>query len=329
MIYKLGIDPTGNIHIGHIFLMNFIKKKIKKNDLLIIVIGDFTGNIKTKVKKIYIKRIYNIFSNFFKNINIKFFKNSIWLNLIKPKIIYKILRYIDFKNFLKIKYIKKNKNNLLDLLYPIFQSIDSLVIKPNFEFGGIDQISNFKITKIIQKKLNFNITKYIYCKLLKDKYGKKMSKTKNNCIYIFKDLRKILWNFLKINDNNCKYYFFKFNKIIKFFYLKIFCEKNIYLKIILFFNLLNKIVSKKKLLKVISLYKKKELNIKYLKLDKFKKNFNFLIEKKILYSKSHLKRLIKFGGIKVNGNKIIKNHLNFKKKALIKIGKKLLLNVLR
>ncbi|BFI90901.1 hypothetical protein [Candidatus Carsonella ruddii] len=264
---KFGIDPTYfSIHIGHLILLNFIFFLLKKKFLIFIIIGDFTASIKnnTEKKNIVINSIC-LKSQFFNLIgDLIIFFNSIW---IKKK---KIFFFLKIFNILKIsKYINNNfkiniNNNKLEinnLIYPIFQAYDSLVINSDIEIGGIDQLLNVIcgrfLQKIFKKKKQNSILLFIL-----EKNKKKISKS-NNSVFInnyikdFSLFKNIFFNVknyiknLKKNNNyflknfiflvekkKCIYfkkkdffsfYYKKIFNINKFFFNKLLYKKNIFL----------------------------------------------------------------------------------------------------
>ncbi|WGS66750.1 hypothetical protein [Candidatus Carsonella ruddii] len=175
---KFGIDPTYfSIHIGHLMLINFIFFLIKKKFFIIIVIGDFTASIKKCIEKknLIINSIClkSQFINIIGDLFIYF--NSIWIN--KKKLLFflkifdilKINKYIN--NNLKIK-INNNKLEINNLIYPIFQAYDSLIINSDIEIGGIDQLLNVICGRFLQKIFKKNKQNSILLIILEKKKKK-------------------------------------------------------------------------------------------------------------------------------------------------------------
>ncbi|WMC19347.1 MAG: hypothetical protein NVS84_00480 [Candidatus Carsonella ruddii] len=246
---KFGIDPTYfSIHIGHLILINFIFFLIKKNFFMIIIIGDFTASVKKNIEKknLIINSIClkSQFLNIIGNLLIYF--NSIWIS--KKKILFflkifdilKINKYIN--NNLKIK-INKNKLEINNLIYPIFQAYDSLIINSDIEIGGIDQLLNIICGRFLQKIFKKNKQNSILFIIL-EKKKKKISKTSNGVfintnikdLFLFKNIffnvKNYIINFKKNNiffSNNLIFInskkrniYFKNKNFLSFYYKKIF-----------------------------------------------------------------------------------------------------------
>ncbi|WMC20541.1 MAG: hypothetical protein PNH44_00480 [Candidatus Carsonella ruddii] len=277
---KFGIDPTYfSIHIGHLILLNFIFFLIKKKFLIIIIIGDFTANIKKTIKK------YNLIINSiclksqFINIigDLSIYFNSIWINkkniffFLKIFNILKISKYLN--NNLKIK-ISNNKLEINNLLYPIFQAYDSLIIKSNIEIGGIDQLLNVICGRFLQKIFKHNKQNSILLFIL-EKNKKKISKS-NNEFFVNKIIKDLF--LLKIVFFNIKNYVSKFKKNNTFFLNNV---------IFLNFNK-KKIYFKKK--NFLSFYYKKMFNINKFFFNDLLYKKMILINKKILIKNFFLKK---------------------------------------
>ncbi|WMC19945.1 MAG: hypothetical protein NVS86_00480 [Candidatus Carsonella ruddii] len=277
---KFGIDPTYfSIHIGHLILLNFIFFLIKKNFLIIIIIGDFTANIKKNIKKniLIINSIClkSQFINIIGDLNIFF--NSVWINkkniffFLKVFNILKISKYLN--NNLKIK-INNNKLEINNLLYPIFQAYDSLIIKSNIEIGGIDQLLNVICGRFLQKIFKYKKQNSILLFIL-EKNERKISKS-NNEFFINKVIKDLF--LLKIVFFNIKNYINNFKKN-NFFFLN-----NV---IFLNFNK-KKIYFKKK--NFLSFYYKKIFNINKFFFNDLLYKKNIFINKKILIKNFFLKK---------------------------------------
>lgn len=322
---KFGIDLTSkSLHIGHLFILIFIKKIIHlfKDKLIInIILGDFTTYINNNIKnncikfnlkkiKIQIKKILKV------NNNIKYFKNSSWL---KSESIKKISK-IYLNNFLKRKKTKKKslKITIGNLIYPYFQNCDNKKIKPDIELGGVDQFLNFKYEN--KNKTTF----FLFPLILGIKGNKKMSKSlKKNKINLNENCKKIFWKFMKMDDTNTIKNLFLFSKIIKIKKLKLKLDKNMLYKIILFYNVCKFFLKKKKIFKIIKrFYNKKYLGTKktiYIK--NFKNIVDFLFEN-ISRSKKYIKQLIKQGSVKINNFTVNRFDFLISKNSTIRCGKK-------
>ncbi|MGX7576984.1 tyrosine--tRNA ligase [Candidatus Vidania fulgoroideorum] len=344
MIYKFGIDTNGLLHLGHIYILFYIKKIMNPKDIIYILLGDYTstigdlsGKLKSKKNKDKFKFINDIIRNIKKIFNKKkifFFKNSQWFNKLKIKSIINISNIINLKYLINRKEIKNRLENKLpikikEIMYPIFQSYDNLILSPDYEVGGKDQIFNFCISKKIQKYLNKKSTKIINLDLILGVNSKtKMAKSqRENCIFI-SELKKSFWKILKISDKNIINYEEKFYNLFKknsnkFLEKKLKKKHEFYKKkVLFFFNIFSKFKKKSLLLKLIM----NCISPKYLsyKLNNKKNLLEFLIENKIFKTKKQIKRLIEQNSLKINGKTIKNKNFIIDKELKIKIGRKLI-----
>ncbi|MGK2916047.1 MAG: hypothetical protein ACSLEH_00375 [Candidatus Carsonella ruddii] len=275
---KFGIDPTHfSIHIGHLYIINFIFFLIKKKFFIIFIIGDFTTFLKKKINKNIIiinsiclkSQLFNIIGN------VLIYFNSIFI--IKKNFLY-LLKIINLLNIKK--YICKNINfqniDINKIIYPFIQSFDSLIINSFIEIGGLDQLINIFCARFVQKIFKKNKQNSILFYIL-EKNNKKISKSNN--IYF-------------INNYFINIFLFK----------KIFYNLNIY-------------TNKQKINNFIENYYNKKFIFKYHKNFFFKnKNFSSFYFKKILFkNKNFFYNLIYNKNIIINNKLLIKNFILTKK----------------
>ncbi len=197
-----GIDPTGQLHLGHLSVFNKLRQYQDLGHEIIILIGDFTATIgdptdKGAVRKSltreqvlkntknYGKQIGKILN--LKRSNIKFLYNEKWTNKLKPNDLLKLFSYFTVARLLERdmfqKRIKERKDILLhEFVYPVFQAYDSVVMDVDLEVGGNDQTFNMLRGRDLMKKMKSKEKFVMTLKLLTDSTGKKMGKSENNFI---------------------------------------------------------------------------------------------------------------------------------------------------
>ncbi|MGX7588967.1 tyrosine--tRNA ligase [Candidatus Vidania fulgoroideorum] len=340
MIVKVGIDPTGKIHIGHLYLLKKAEKFLGYRDKFVILIGGYTckigdpsyrKEIRSSIKKIK-NNIINIkkYSKKILKNKVYFLNNNYWYNNMKLSEFIKICDNINLNKLIKRKEIvfrRKNKVpiKIFELLYPIFQAYDNIIIKPNIEFGGKDQELNFIISKIIQRKYSIN-TKYIKTRLIEClKTKDKMSKSnKENCIFLDEKTDKIFWKILRIDDNKTNYYINLFRFLSRKIMINNKKNVNINKKIYLFY-LLTFYKKKTKVKNILKDFINGRKNIKFIKVNKDINVVNMLIKYRFFKYKNEIKRLINQKSIKINKEILLDKKLLIKKNDILTIGKKICL----
>ncbi|MCX6809321.1 MAG: tyrosine--tRNA ligase [Candidatus Berkelbacteria bacterium] len=197
-----GIDPTGELHIGHMVVLRKLRKLQDLGHDIIVLIGDFTAQIgdptdKTAARqKLTVQQIEENAKNYKELIgkildtsaaNLRFLHNQDWTNKLKPVDMLELASHFTFQQLIERDMfqdrIKNNKEIFLhEFLYPIFQAYDSVSMDVDMEIGGNDQIFNMLAGRTLMKKVK-NKEKFVMAvKLLTDGVGKKMGKSEGNII---------------------------------------------------------------------------------------------------------------------------------------------------
>jgi tyrosyl-tRNA synthetase len=167
---KLGADPTApDLHLGHTVVFSKLKQFQELGHEVIFLIGDFTAQIgdptgrdKTRPPLTPEAIQYNLKSYFdqvgriLDPTKIKVVYNSEWLGkltsidmvgLLAKVTLARITERDDFE-----KRIKNNESiGLHELLYPVFQAYDSVVLEADVELGGTDQTFNVLMGRFLQE----------------------------------------------------------------------------------------------------------------------------------------------------------------------------------
>ena len=227
LIIKLGLDPSApDIHLGHAVVLRKIRQLQDLGHEAVIVIGDFTGMIgdptgKSKTRKqltreeveknakTYQDQIFKVIDP--KKTTVKY--NSEWLgkmnfrdviNLSSKCTVARILERDDFKN----RYEKQQPISVHEFFYPLMQAYDSVAIKADIELGGTDQTFNVLMGRNIQKDFGQDPQITLFMPILEGIDGvEKMSKSLGNYIGINEDASIMYEKVMKIPDNLIiKYY---------------------------------------------------------------------------------------------------------------------------
>ncbi len=197
-----GIDPTGELHVGHLVVLKKLRQFQNLGHEIIVLIGDFTATIGDptdkkaarkpltreqvfKNAKDYKKQVGKILD--LKKANVRFLHNEEWTNKLKPKDMLKLASQFTVARLLERdmfqERIKKGRDiRVNEFLYPIFQAYDSVTMNVDLEIGGSDQTFNMLCGRDLLKDLK-NKEKFVMAlKLLTDPSGKKMGKTEGNTV---------------------------------------------------------------------------------------------------------------------------------------------------
>ena len=217
---KAGFDPTApDIHVGHTVLIRKMKHFQDLGHDVIFLIGDFTGLIGdpsgqsatrppmtreqiNKNAETYKAQIFKILDP--EKTIVDF--NSRWLgkltsfeiiNLMAKYTVARILERDDFS--IRLKNGQPISSH--ELLYPLMQAYDSVALQADVELGGTDQKFNLLVGRDIQREYQQEPQIVMTMPLLEGTDGvEKMSKSLNNYIGINEPPAEIFGKIMSISD---------------------------------------------------------------------------------------------------------------------------------
>ena len=199
-----GYDPTApSLHIGHAITMMKLRQFQDLGHKVIMLIGDFTGMIgdptdKSSARqqltrkqvlincKNYQKQASAILDFTGKNkVEIRY--NNDWLGKLKANEMLELASHVTVPRLLERDMFKERLKEgktiyLHELMYPMFQAYDSVMMDVDGEVGGNDQTFNMLMGRDLMKELKNKEKFVLTTKLLTDNTGKKMGKSEGNMI---------------------------------------------------------------------------------------------------------------------------------------------------
>lgn len=215
----LGIDPTGNqLHLGHAVVLRKLQQFADAGHHVILLIGNGTVRIgdptgKDKTRPMLTDQ--DIESNFqtwksqaskildFSKIEIK--RNGDWLDKLTFADMVKLLSTTTVQQLLERDMFQERMRNNLpihthELIYPILQGFDSVVMDVDLEIGGSDQIFNMMVGRQLQKQIN-NREKFVLgVPLLVGADGRKMGKSLGNFIPLLDAPNDMFGKLMSVTD---------------------------------------------------------------------------------------------------------------------------------
>ena len=201
---KFGIDPTApDIHLGHTVPLLKLRQFQDLGHQAVLIIGDFTARIgdptgrflaRKPLTEIEVKRnMKNYLKQAAKVIDIKKTEiryNSEWfdkmtaralLELTGKATVQQVTKRKDFKNRIKEDADVTGS----EIMYPLLQGYDSVIVKSDVEIGGEDQLLNLLMGRRIQRAYNITEQDILTTWLIEGTDGvKKMSKSSGNYIAV-------------------------------------------------------------------------------------------------------------------------------------------------
>lgn len=217
---KLGLDPSApDIHLGHAVVLRKIRQMQDLGHRAVIVIGDFTGKIgdptgrskgrnalsNEQVKAnaaTYCEQIFKVLDR--GKTSVRF--NSEWLGkltfeevirLASITTVARILERDDFQN----RYRNQVPIGLHEFFYPLMQAYDSVALNADIELGGSDQTFNVLMGRNLQKVFGQEQQIALFMPLLEGLDGvEKMSKSLGNHIGVNESANVMFKKVMEIPD---------------------------------------------------------------------------------------------------------------------------------
>lgn len=223
---KLGIDPTSpNIHIGRAVVLWKLRAFQDLGHQVVFIIGDFTGQIGDtsdkdaerpmlsaaeieKNVKTYLDQAYKILDKD----KTEFHYNSKWLKELGFAEIGSLANLFGLHEFSVrdniAKRLKAGKRvSVRELLYPLMQGYDSVVVKADVELGGTDQRFNLLAGRTIQQAYKMEPQDVLMTELLIGTDGRKMSSSWGNTINLTDAPEVMFGKAMSISDDLIDSYF--------------------------------------------------------------------------------------------------------------------------
>ncbi|MCA9770193.1 tyrosine--tRNA ligase [Candidatus Dependentiae bacterium] len=224
---KLGMDPTAaDLHLGHAVVLSKMKQLQDMGHEIIFLIGDYTARIgdptgKSKMRPPLTEaEIQRNMQTYFEQIK-KFLDpdkvtvkcNSEWLDALSSKefvslcarvTVARLIEREDFANRIQAQ----QAIGFHELLYPLLQGYDSVVLEADIELGGTDQTFNLLMGRYLQEQYGQEPQIIITTPLLEGLDGvQKMSKSLGNAIGLIEPAGQAFGKLMSINDDLMWRYF--------------------------------------------------------------------------------------------------------------------------
>lgn len=349
---KLGIDPTSpNIHIGRAVVLWKLRAFQDLGHKVVFIIGDFTGQIgdtsdkdaerpmlsEREIKnnlKTYLQQAYKILDKS----KTEFHYNSKWLKKLGFAEIGRLANLFGLHEFSSRENIKKRMDagkrvSLRELMYPLMQGYDSVMVKADVELGGTDQRFNLLAGRTIQADYKQTPQDVLMVDLLEGTDGRKMSSSWGNSINLNDSPNEMFGKVMAIDDKLIQKYFL-FATNLPEVKIKTILSSNSHprdQKLLLAETITNMYHGDKLALSArdnfISQFSKKELptDIKAVTVKAGRYQItHLLVQLKLAESKSEARRLLSQNGVKVNQVTFTDTDIEIKQKnnLIVQVGKR-------
>jgi tyrosyl-tRNA synthetase len=218
---KLGVDPTApDLHLGHTVVLRKLKHFQDLGHTAIFLVGDFTamvgdptGQSETRPPltreqvdanaKTYLEQVYKILNK--ENTEVRY--NSEWLgkltghDMIRLCAHYRLARMLEREDF-RSRLAGNLPIAIHELLYPLLQAYDSVALEADVELGATEQKFNLLVGRDIQREYGQSSQVAFTMPILVGLDGqRKMSKSVGNYVGITEAPSQMFGKLMSISDD--------------------------------------------------------------------------------------------------------------------------------
>lgn len=199
---KFGIDPTApDLHLGHTLPLRKLQMFQELGHKAVLIIGDFTATIgdptgrselRKKLKPEEIKKNMKTYLDQAKKVldldKVEIHYNSEWFGKEGLLQVHELMSKVSIQRAMERDDFKKRMSedrdvSILELMYPVLQGYDSVKVKADLEIGGRDQKFNLLMGRRVQRGYKMKEQDIMTTWLIEGTDGvRKMSKSYGNYI---------------------------------------------------------------------------------------------------------------------------------------------------
>ncbi len=218
---KLGVDPTApDLHLGHTVVLRKLKHFQDEGHTAIFLVGDFTAMVgdptgqsetrppltREQVRAnadTYLEQVYKILDR--ERTEVRY--NSEWLgdftgiDIVRLCGHYRLARMLEREDF-RSRLANNHAISVHELLYPLFQAYDSVALRADVELGATEQKFNLLVGRDIQREYGIESQVALTMPILVGTDGvRKMSKSLGNYVGITETPSQMFGKLMSISDD--------------------------------------------------------------------------------------------------------------------------------
>ena len=224
---KEGFDPSfPDIHLGHVVALRKLRQFQELGHQVVLIVGDWTAQIgdpsgvsvtrpmlsAEKVKsnaETYMKQFFKVVDKEKTEVRwqSEWFGKFTLADIIRLSARFTVAQMLARDDF-NARFQAERPIAIVELLYPLLQAYDSVMVQADVEFGGTDQKFNFLVGRELQTMMGQKPQQCFMTPLLVGTDGShKMSKSLKNYIGVAEPPNEIFGKVMSINDTLILQYF--------------------------------------------------------------------------------------------------------------------------
>src|SRR5256714_2783809 len=223
---KFGIDPTApDIHLGHTVVLRKLREFQDVGHTVVLIVGDYTGRVgdpsgRSQVRpeldpeeidrnaETFQRQAFAVLDPDRTEVR----RNSEWLDmpmeelfrLARTSTVAQLLERDDFAK----RFSERSPISILELLYPLLQGYDSVMVRADVELGGTDQLFNLLLARDIQQAYGVPPQVAVTLPILPGTDGeKRMSKSEGNYIGVTEPAAEVFGKAMSVPDDAMPVYY--------------------------------------------------------------------------------------------------------------------------
>jgi tyrosyl-tRNA synthetase len=216
---KLGIDPTApDIHLGHTVVLRKLREFQELGHTVVLIIGDYTARVgdpsgRSATRPLlsgeeidtnaetYQRQAFSVLDREKTEVR----RNSEWLDMAMEELFClartstaaQILERDDFAK----RRLAREPISILELLYPLLQGYDSVMVRSDVELGGTDQKFNILLGRDVQQAYGMAPQSVLTMPILPGVDGvQRMSKSAGNYVGVTEPADEVFGKLMRVPD---------------------------------------------------------------------------------------------------------------------------------
>lgn len=224
---KMGFDPSGpDIHLGHVVGLRKLREFQEMGHKVVLIVGDWTAQIgdpsgRSQTRKMlsaqevkdnaetYMAQFFDVVDKQKTEVRwqSEWFGDFSLADLLDLTSRFTVAQFLAREDFSK-RFQSNQPIAITELLYPLLQAYDSVAIKSDIEFGGMDQKFNLLVGRDLQGMMGGKAQQLVLMPILVGTDGvQKMSKSLGNYIALKDSPRDMFGKTMSLPDSAIVDYF--------------------------------------------------------------------------------------------------------------------------
>jgi tyrosyl-tRNA synthetase len=217
---KLGIDPTApDIHLGHVVVLTKLRQFQDAGHVVVLIVGDYTARVgdpsgRAAERPVLSDEEIDAHAQTFQEQAFKVLdpertevrRNGEWLSMSSDELFRLARRFTVARLLEREEFSRRMKAeepiSVLELLYPILQGYDSVAVKADVEIGGTDQTFNLLFGRDVQESFDVPPQSILTMPILPGTDGvRRMSKSLGNYVGVTDPPEEMFGKLMSIPDD--------------------------------------------------------------------------------------------------------------------------------